>query len=70
MDAQKCQRKLGKQEHFRMLVGMAVEEIDLEPFPVNNMNYEQCPTGTRTRPATRYFFRYPTQPDSVLKIIG
>ena len=25
---------------------------------------EQCPTGTRTRPATRYFLRYPTRPDS------
>ena len=31
---------------------------------------DQCPTGRRTRPATRYFFRYLTQPDSVLKIIG
>ena len=30
----------------------------------------QCPAGTRTRPATRYFFRYPTRPDSVLEIIG
>ena len=36
MDAQKCQRKLGKQEHFRILVGMAVEEIDLKPFPIKN----------------------------------
>ena len=32
--------------------------------------YNQCPAGTRTRPATRYFFRYPTRPDSVLEIIG
>ena len=32
-------------------------------------HYRQCPTGTRTRPATRYFFRYLTRPDSVLKII-
>ena len=32
--------------------------------------YLQCPAGTRTRPATWYFFRYPTQPDSVLEIIG
>ena len=31
---------------------------------------DQCPAGTRTRPATRYFFRYPTRPDSVLEIIG
>ena len=30
----------------------------------------QCPAGTRTRPATRYFFPYPTRPDSVLEIIG
>ena len=30
----------------------------------------QCPAGTRTRPATRYFFQYPTRPDSVLEIIG
>ena len=30
----------------------------------------QCPAGTRTRPATRYFFRYPTRPDSVLEISG
>ena len=30
----------------------------------------QCSAGTRTRPATRYFFRYPTRPDSVLEIIG
>ena len=33
-------------------------------------SYRQCPAGTRTRPATRYFFRYPTRPDSVLEIIG
>ena len=32
--------------------------------------HRQCPAGTRTRPATRYFFRYPTRPDSVLEIIG
>ena len=31
---------------------------------------KQCPAGTRTWPAIRYFFRYPTQPHSVLKIIG
>ena len=31
---------------------------------------QQCPAGTRTRPATRYFSRYPTRPDSVLEIIG
>ena len=30
----------------------------------------QCPTGTRTRPATRYFLRYPTRPDSILRIFG
>ena len=34
------------------------------------MTYNQCPTGTQTQPDTRYFFRYPTRPDSVLKIIG
>ena len=33
-------------------------------------SHTQCPIGTRTRPNTRYFFRYPPQPDSVLKIIG
>ena len=32
--------------------------------------YNQGPTGTRTRPATRYFVRSPPRPDSVLKIIG
>ena len=26
---------------------------------------DQCPAGTRTRPATRYFFRYPTRPDPI-----
>ena len=26
----------------------------------------QCPAGTQTQPATRYFFQYPTRPDSVL----
>ena len=31
---------------------------------------EQCPAGTRTRPATRYFFWYPTRPDSVLESSG
>ena len=36
----------------------------------DNISDRQCPTGTRTRPATRYFLRYPTRPDSVLKIIG
>ena len=40
----------------------------------NNTNIQslllQCPAGTRTRPDTRYFIRYPTRPDSVLKIIG
>ena len=30
----------------------------------------QCPAGTPTRPATRYFFPYPTRPDSVLEIMG
>ena len=30
----------------------------------------QCSAGTRTRPATRYFFRYLIRPDSVLEIIG
>ena len=25
------------------------------------MSWWQCPTGTRTRPATRYFLRYPTR---------
>ena len=30
---------------------------------------EQCITGTRTWPATRYFFWYPTWPNSILKII-
>ena len=35
-----------------------------------NDGLDQCPAGTRTRPATRYFFRYPTRPDSVLEIIG
>ena len=31
---------------------------------------KQYPAGTQTRPATGYFFRYPTQPDSILEIIG
>ena len=31
---------------------------------------KRCPAGTRTRPATRYFFRYLTRPDSVLEITG
>ena len=49
--------------------------VILKKWMVQNENtYErqctQCPAGTRTRPATRYFFRYPTRPDSVLEIIG
>ena len=35
-----------------------------------NFTYKQCPTGTWTRPATRYFLRYLTRPDSILKIFG
>ena len=35
-----------------------------------NICCSQCPAGTRTRPATPYFFRYPIRPDSVLEIIG
>ena len=34
------------------------------------MSPHKCPAGTRTRPATWYFFRYPTRPDSVLEISG
>ena len=33
-------------------------------FPPNRVTRRrdiQCPTGTRTRPATRYFLRYPTR---------
>ena len=32
--------------------------------------HKQGPAGTKTRPATRYFFLYPTRPNSVLEIIG
>ena len=39
-------------------------------FSYLSAGHRQCPAGTRTRPATRYFFRYPTRPDSVLEIIG
>ena len=28
---------------------------------INTTYHSQCPVGTRTRPATRYFFSYPTQ---------
>ena len=42
------------------------EHMNSEP----SIKAMQCPAGTRTRPATRYFFRYPTRPDSVLEISG
>ena len=32
--------------------------------------YRQCPASTRTRPATRYFFRYLTRPNSVFQVAG
>ena len=51
----------------KLLVTVALDHPVPIPHPIPST---QCPTGTRTRPATRYFFRYPTRPDSVLKIIG
>ena len=32
-----------------------------------NFTYKQCPTGTRTWPATRHFFRYLARPSPILK---
>ena len=48
----------------------AAKVIFLPLFPLLPFDNIKCPTGTRTRPAIRYFLRYATQPDSVLKIIG
>ena len=53
----------------RCIEGYCVTCKDWMRVEVPQLTCVQCPTGTRTRPATRYFFRYPTRPDSVLKII-
>ena len=39
-------------------------------FATSHWPWLQCPTSTRTRPTTRYLYRYPTPPDSVLKVMG
>ena len=49
---------------FSPLVSLTYRAKCIDPGVSN-----QWPTCTRTRPDTRYFFRYPTWPDSILKTI-
>ena len=57
-------RQKRQKDHLTWLDELNRPHIDPSQPPM------QCPAGTRTWPATRYFFWYLTRPDSVSEIIG
>ena len=58
-------------EDFRCLISRPPPDLpdDFKRRNISQLPNNQCPAGNRTRPATRYFFRYPTRPNSVLEIV-
>ena len=60
-----------KSKYDKVMQTNPLEWVIIVTLVLNKVHYHiQCPTGTQTRLATQYFCRYPTRPNSVLKIIA